>query len=312
MIHIDFQGGAHGHYLEFVCNKITGITVGTPFNTKGASHAKDYTGKKMFYADHYSFDPKLSFLPKLFKFDKIISIQIDTDDLLELQQISLLRAGDYGYDNNQLEINTYNKLNNRHYKWVLANIVQNFFTNQIQNSYNAVKDPCWPMIATLDEFNNLPMEIKQECIEQHKLELLELSPERPDCPRSILQEFFQIGFLHPEQHGFIVRQQQAKYDLTKQVYQWPFRCFYDMTAFLQEIKKVAEWAEISYTCQSDIEELHNEFLQRQPYKNSKVKCNTIIKEIQSNKSPTLDNINLIEEAYINAKLGWNYFPKRDK
>ena len=85
-----------------------------------------------------------------------------------------------------------------------------------------------------------------------------------------------------------------------------------MTAFLQEIKKVAEWAEISYTCQSDIEELHNEFLQRQPYKNSKVKCNTIIKEIQSNKSPTLDNINLIEEAYINAKLGWNYFPKRDK
>ena len=301
MIHIDFQGGAHGNYLEFVCNKIAGIAIGTPFNSAGASHNKLYTAKKIFYSDHYSFRPR----PMVF--DKIISIQIDTDDLLLLQQISLLRAGDYGYNNNQLEINTFNKLNNQDYKWVLENIVQNFFANQIQNSYNAVRDPAWPDVTTLEDFRNLPNWIKKECLEQHKLELLELSPERPDCPRSILQEFFQIGFLHPEQHGFIVRQQQAKYDLTKQVYQWPFGCFYNMTAFLQEIKKVAEWAEISYTCQSDIEQLHHEFLQRQPYKNSKVKCNTIIKEIQSGELPNLDNINLIEEAYINAKLGWNYF-----
>jgi hypothetical protein len=301
MIHIDFQGGAHGNYLEFVCNKIAGITVGTPFNLLGASHNKVYTAEKIFHADHYSF------LPKPFMFDKIISIQINKDDLLPLQQVSLLRAADFGYDNDQLEINTYNKLNNQHYKWVLENIIQNFFTNQIRDSYNAVKDPSWPDVTTLTEFENLPNWIKTECAEQHKLELLELSPERPDCPRSILQEFFQIGFLHPEQHGFIVRQQQAKYDLTKQIYQWPFRCFYDMTAFLQEIKKVAEWAEISHTCQSDIEELHHEFLQRQPYKNSKVKCDTIIKEIQSSKPLNLDNINLIEEAYINNKLGWDYF-----
>ena len=301
MIHIDFQGGAHGNYLEFVCNKIAGITAGTPFNEHGASHAKTYTGNKVFYADHYSF------WPKPLVFDKVIDIHIDIDDLLQLQQISLLRAGDFGFDNNQLEINTYNKLNNPHYKWVLENIVQNFFTNQIQDSYNAVKDPSWPMVTTLDEFKNLPTKIKRECIQQHKLELLELSPDQPNCPRSILREFFQIGFLHPEQHGFIVRQQQAKYNTTKQVYQWPFRCFYNMTEFLQEIKKVAEWAEISYTCQSDIEELHNEFLQRQPYKDSKFKCNEIIKQIRSNTTPNVIDVNLIEEAYINAKLSWNYF-----
>ena len=90
MIHIDFQGGAHGNYLEFVCNKIAGVTVNTPFNSLGASHSKQYTGIKIFHADHYSF------LHKPFVFNKIISIQIDTDDLLLLQQISLLREGDYG------------------------------------------------------------------------------------------------------------------------------------------------------------------------------------------------------------------------
>ena len=301
MIHIDYQGGTHGNYLEFVCNKIAGITVGTPFNTKGASHAKKYTGKKIFYADHYSFWPR----PMVF--DKIISIQIDTDDLLLLQQISLLRAGDYVYNNNQLEINTFNKLNNRHYKWVLENIVQNFFANQIQNSYNAVRDPGWPDVTTLEDFRNLPNWIKKECAEQHKLELLELSPAHPDCPRTILREFFQIGFQQPENSGFIVRQFQAKYDSTKQVYQWPYRCFYNTTEFLQEIKKVADWANISYNCQDDIEELHNEFLQKQPYKNSKIKCNKIVEEIQNAMIPNLIDITLIEEAYVNAKLKWNYF-----
>ena len=202
MIHIDFQGGAHGNYLEFVCNKIAGVTVGTPFNAHGASHAKKYIGNKMFFADHYSFWSK----PLIF--NKVIDIHIGIDDLLQLQQISLLRAGDHGYDNDQLEIDTYNKLNNQDYCWVLDNIIQGFFTNQIQESYNAVKDPSWPEVCTIREFENLPTAIKQECLEQHKLQLLELSSTNPHCPRSILREFFQIGFQHPEQHGFVVNQNQ--------------------------------------------------------------------------------------------------------
>jgi hypothetical protein len=301
MIHIDYQGGAHGNYLEFVCNKIAGITIGTPFNSAGASHNKLYTAKKIFDADHYSFWPR----PMMF--DKIISIQIDTDDLLLLQQISLLRAGTHKHDANQLEIDTYNKLNNHTYRWILENILQNFFVNQIQNSYDSVRDPSWPNATTLEDFKNLPDWIQKECAEKHKLELLELSPDCPDCPRTILREFFQIGFEQPENSGFIVRQSQMKYEMTKQVYQWPYRCFYNATEFLQEIKKVADWANISYTCQDNIEELHNMFLQKQPYKNSKIKCNKIVKEIQNNMIPNLVDTTLIEEAYINAKLGWNYF-----
>lgn len=300
MIHIDFQGGAHGNYLEFVCNKIAGITVGTPFNAQGASHNTIYTSNKIFFANHYSL------LSVPLKYDKIISIQIHTDDLLALQQISLLRAGDYGYDNNYLEIDTYNKFNNASYRWILDSIIQSFFTNQIQKSYDAVKDPSWPEITTLADFENLPESIKKECQEQHKLELLELSPLHPDCPRSILREFFQIGFQQPDQHGFIVRQRKMKYDESKLVYVFPFAYFYNKNSFLQEIKKIASWAGISYTCQNDVADLHDEFLQRQPYKNSKYKCDNIIKKIQNN-AMTLPQVDLLEQAYINAKLGWNYF-----
>lgn len=301
MIHIDFQGGAHGNYLEFVCNKIAGLTVGTPFNKLGASHAKKYTGKKIFYADHYSFWPR----PMVF--DKIISIQVNIDSLLSIQQISLLRGGDAGYDNDLLEIDTYNKLTKaRQYRHVRDEIIQNFFSTQIQDSYNAVKDPSWPDATTLEEFANLPDWIKKECIEQHKLELLELSPTQPNCPRSVLREFFQIGFQQPAHHGFIVKQQKVKYDESKQVYVFPFECFYNKNNFLEEVKQVADWAEISYTCQHDIDQLHDEFLQKQPYKHSKIKCDDIIKQIQNNNT-NLPQVDLIEEAYINAKLGWNYF-----
>ena len=130
MIQIDFQGGAHGNYLEFVCNTMCGVTGNVlPFNSAGASHSKQYIGKKVFYADHYSYQGKdLG--------EKVVSIQITNNDLLPLLQISLLRAGDYGYDNNNLEVDTYNKLNNSDYRWVLDKLIDGFFKDQIQQSYN--------------------------------------------------------------------------------------------------------------------------------------------------------------------------------
>ena len=94
MIHIDYQGGAHGNYLEFVCNKMANLTVGTPFNSLGASHAKQYTGKKLFYADHYS----TTFIP--FEFKKIISIQIEVEELLNYVKAPDFPTGGiiYGYE----------------------------------------------------------------------------------------------------------------------------------------------------------------------------------------------------------------------
>jgi hypothetical protein len=56
----------------------------------------------------------------------------------------LLRAGDLEYNNDHLEIDTYNKLNNWQYQWVLDEILRGFFTDQIQKSYDAIKDSSWP------------------------------------------------------------------------------------------------------------------------------------------------------------------------
>lgn len=185
MIYIDFQGGSHGNFLEFACNTaLAGVkSTELPFNHLGASHEKTYDGNVLFESNHYfSHDTK-------FTNSQIISVKISYEDLLPLSSISLLRAGDRQLNNDELEINTYTKLNNDDYRWVLDNIINKFSRNQVQESYNAVKDESWPLVSTLEDFKNLPKWIQDECLTQHNLHLVELSEINPDCPRWVLREF---------------------------------------------------------------------------------------------------------------------------
>lgn len=296
MIAIDFQGGAHGNFLEFVCNVMAGVaTDDHPFNSAGAAHKKTYHTPKVFYADHFSFDKIL--MP----YDRVVSVTIDVDDLLPLSQVSLLRAGDYGYDNNELEIDTYNKLNNTHYRWVLDNIINSFFVNQIEDSYNAVKDPSWPLVTSLADFKNLPEPIKKECADIHKLKLLEFNKQHPNCPRHILREFFQIGFEIPENHGFITQQHKMQYNNWVSTYIFPFSAFYDTHKFQNQLKSIASWANINYTNTTKLQDLHTTFLTKQPYKDSKIKCDLVVQQLIDKKTQPPE-LNLIEEAYVNCML----------
>ena len=56
MILIDFCGGAHGNYLEFVCNKFIARIPASehPFSSTGAAHNKDYPDSQDFMARHWS------------------------------------------------------------------------------------------------------------------------------------------------------------------------------------------------------------------------------------------------------------------
>jgi hypothetical protein len=303
MVYIDFQGGAHGNYLEFICNKFLANikTTKDPFNKLGAAHKKDYVGNKEFFSGHYFESNK-----ELFKNKKLISIKISADDLLLISSISLLRAGDYNLENNQLEIDTYNKWNNKNYQWVLDNLIKSFFQTQLTNSYNAVKDLTWPDITTTNDFKNLPAWIQDECSSRHNLELLELSPESPDCPRHILREFFKIGFKYPEQNGFMTQQQKMIYNNKNIVYNFSYASFYDTEKLIAELTQVAQI--FGYTFLPDVEfyRLHNEFLSRQPYLNSKKVCDSIFEKVISGNHFEFPNLDLLQESYLTACIELYY------
>jgi len=305
MIYIDFSGGAHGNYLEFVCNKFLAEVPcnDLPFNQLGASHAKLYHGEKQFKCGHYSYFCG----EKTDLFDsKIISIKIEYDDLLPLQLVSLLRAGDLKIDNNQLEINTYHKLNNAQYKWVLENLVTSFFQTQIQDSYNAVKDNSWPNVTCREDFERLPKWIQIECINQHNLKLFQLDADHPDCPRHILREFFKVGFCKPEQSGFIVQQKKQIYDSSNDTIVFPFASFYNTDNFLNQIKLIGKWCGQELKNVSQLIDLHTEFLVRQPYKDSKKFCDELVKRICAQEVFDLPKLDLIQESYIDSQIENHY------
>ena len=306
-IFVDFLGGAHGNYLEFICNKFFNVMPAelvdfSPFNAYGASHNKpeSYNTNAVFLGLHStSSGSRFTNVDNDVEFNKsssgvIVYIDIAPSDLLLLSQISLLRAGDGNIDNDYLEINTYNKLNNVNYRSVLDNIISSFFTNQIKDSYNAVKDPSWPVVNNIHDYQTLPMHIQDECNDIHNLRLLELSAENPDCPRDVLLEFFTAGFKNPTNHGFMVDQQKTKAQMqykTHRVFNFKFSAMYDTALFKCELERLSVFLDMPLHITSEFYALHKTFLAEQPYKDSKEKCDKL----------TSNTFTLIEESYINSK-----------
>lgn len=300
MIYIDFQGGSHGHYLEFVCNKhLAGVGTDrdTPFDSLGASHKKLYTEPQQFSAGHYFQNKKTQ---AILDNCKIISVRIDSDDLLLLSAVSLLRAGNKNLDNNKLEYNTFFKLNNPQYISLLHNLQSSFFDKNVEESYNAIRDPSWPEVKSIDDFKKLPDRIKVECIEVHNLELLELNKDQPHCPRHVLREFFKIGFKNPKQSGFMVEQEKMVYSEQCDVYNFSFKSFYNSNQFLKSLDEISQWAACGTYNKENVLQLHEQFLQKQIYKDSKLRCDRYVEQYRLGEQ--LGKMNLLEESYCASIL----------
>lgn len=299
-IYIDFQGGAHGNYLEFVCNRfLANIPTGspTPFNNLGASHNKQYLKEPKFLANHFTHHGIV------LNHAIVISIHIETNDLLPLQCVSLLRAGDLSIQPDELEIDTYHKLNNEHYRTVLDNLISSFFASDyFIYAYEAIADPSWPRVASLEDYCNLPQHIRTECENQHGFQWLELNAYQPHCPRHILREFFEIGFRLPEQAGFIIAQNKCIHNQCT-IYQFPFSAFYDSDMFIKELVKIATLtaARVDIPHQ-DVLSLHHEFLIRQPYKDAKKRCDDLVNRKRNEPDFVLPDLDVIQEAYVMSQL----------
>ena len=297
MIEIDYVPGAHGNYLEFVLNKLTlGDQIqSSPFTALGTSHAKDLTYRhlRQFYCNHW-------FLYGGTTGSRVIAIKFTHDDLLALSSVSLLRAGDMAIDNNNLHINTYNKLNNRFYLDILNNI-RSTYGDSIVTAYRNIKAQDWPDIESAADFYSLPLVVQQECVDVFGLRVYPLNAEYPDFDRSLLREFFKYGFKSPEYNGLVLMQNRMSYTDQQDVYQFPYSCFYDTGEFFNEIAKVKQHFDLDFV-DYNATQLHQEFLSRQPQAQYKVECDKIIDCVRLEKYATISKLTLFQESYLNAQL----------
>jgi hypothetical protein len=299
-IYIDFQGGSHGNYLEFVCNRFLAGVVTTntlPFNDLGAAHRKKYTTDSVFKCDHFTT------ANQMLTNETVIMIKIVADDLLPLQCISLLRAGDYDIRPDALEHDTYHKLHNVHYQCVLDNLIESFFhPRHLVAGYTAIADASWPKIQDMADYLALPDVIRDECEQVHGIEIYQLDADHPHCPRHILKEFFRIGFADPDSHGFIKPQNTLIHQHCN-VYDFPFSVFYDTDRFSAELHALAAFLDMPVRVDlPELHILHQEFLLRQPYRSVKAQCDLLVEQLTQDPLTHMPDLDVIQDAYVAHRL----------
>ena len=122
-IGIDFIGGTHGNFLEFILNQsLSEKILPNPFTDIGTSHRKPYRSHTQpVQADHYT-NKNISL-----KSNNAIVIQIDENaNLLQIQSTSLFRSGNLKISGESIIENAYNVLNNKGYKSVLSNLCERY------------------------------------------------------------------------------------------------------------------------------------------------------------------------------------------
>jgi len=294
---IDFYSGSHGNFLEFVCNKMAGVETkfDVPFCSDGTAHCKQYIDqeKKIFFAEHWTCQGIV--LPTT----KIISVHFTEDDILPLAQISFLRSGNFAFDTDHLEHNTYEKLNNSDWYGILNSIKLDYFVEIVRPKYNAVcEELSLPKIHVLTHFETLPAKTRQILADKYDVMPLAIDKEHPDCPRHILRNFYERNMTLA-----MCRQQQLmKYKETQDVHRFPYASFYNEDWFIDELKKLATWANLQYNDYDTVRKLHSQFMKRQPYARSKQKCDQVVQDVINNTGNDPDTLNLFEESYVNAQL----------
>ena len=264
---IDFPGGAHGNFLEFLLNKFYySEDWPDPFTSTGSSHRKPYDpGHVKFHANHFARTQvgKTEYVVNtLNNNNNVIMVTIDpnSDNILLLVINMLWRGGDDQIDIESIEHNTYNK-----------------FSAPDKRQY----------ISELIKRRNL------QCSETN-----------PDLAREIIRDEFKFMFKDHNNNGYYLEQLRAEQLLKdKNVYRFPHSAFLNYDMLLVEINNIALHYGVKLNVDpGDLLRIHTAFMSQLTHVNDKAVCDSIIDAIVNSVDITIPKLNVLQEAYIDATL----------
>jgi hypothetical protein len=129
----------------------------------------------------------------------------------------------------------------------------------------------------------------------------QLAPDNPHCPRYILREYFKFGFKNPEINGFIQELKKINHPDHSDVFTFKFRNFYNTDNFIQNLSGLADWygAELLL---DQLVQLHSMFLSKQIFKDDKIQCDKIIKNLDNGTDMAIPKLSILQESYLNGNL----------
>jgi hypothetical protein len=304
MIPIRFYPGTHGNYVEFVLNKaIHGDKIHkiNPLGSIGTSHAQRSDTN---YRLHKTFNQVPWVRQAVITKDQpVIKIDFDSSDDIFIIQLNLKRSEDLDIDVDTLEHMTYQKLFGKYGPYgkkyhgpdkIIDDI--NKFTDL--SPYYNIKDESWPAISSVDDFYNLPKHILDECINVFGYQPIQITESRPDAPRWVLRSLFKSWF-----YDQLNRPSSTMVDLDQynNVYKLQLRNLYGVDSFKQEIVNIGKFFNIDTNLNNFSSQVHQQFIDMVPYKESKFNCERIVNSIDKCDHFQI-NLNVVEEGYVNYCL----------
>jgi len=116
-------------------------------------------------------------------------------------------------------------------------------------------------------------------------------------PRSAIRNYF-YSMLDDYDNGLGIL---ATFTPFHNTYHFPFRAFFDIGHFYQELNSIAKFLGLNFYPTPDLAKLHSEFLKCNQGYHSEVKCREIWRAILHNESMSI-KLNLIEEAWVNYQV----------
>lgn len=120
---------------------------------------------------------------------------------------------------------------------------------------------------------------------------------RIDYPRSAIRNYF-YSMLNDHDNGL---KMLASFQPTRYTHQFPFRAFFDIGYFYQELNAIAKFLVLNFYPTVELGELHRQFMELNEGYHSEVKCRQIWQDILLGRSRDI-KLNLLEEAWINHQV----------
>jgi len=152
-------------------------------------------------------------------------------------------------------------------------------------------------------FKNVPKNFDDRSIE--KLYGIKIN-ENTKVPRFILRDFVKLGFSDIKKHGYIVENQRIMKQAFKNVFWLPVASFWDSKKFFYQMSKLNEKFNLHLQLGHEAQEVHNNFIENIPQLKTFHRCTEIITAIKNNESLPINDLDLVEEAYIYSWIETNY------
>ena len=266
LINIAFQGGTHGNYLRFFIEKFSTLTP----EIKDLPFTKIGTShKEIKYSNKVNIYHPSEHNDNFINVDEPhVLITISNDDLLYYQRLVFIRPSDQNLKTNEDNIVLTEKFWGRN--------INGKFLEANDNHINSFKE--------LYNCKDVPTIV----------------------PVFIFRDYIKLLWLSDDDHYYIKRNKLYQKNKPAQCFELPVSTFHDTKKFIKTIIELSQQFNLEIKIDQSAYDIHELFLKNLTNFETKDRMKDILDCIKNKKLYNLNNVDIIEQSYINAWVEKNY------